>query len=329
MMRNIAPKLYQRARDSLAADIANGAIPTTKRLTESWVAELFGISRVPARQALAELEQRGLIRKAEGRGYAIAEEAANRSRQSGSSNGDPLVRKSADSRMQFMPSWQLIYTEIESEIFARTSLADWRVNALALAKHYGVSRTVAQDVMARLQQRGVIQKDERGRWFAPALTDKHIHDLFELRWVLEPLALEKALPRLPEGFLARVRRNLDEAVTAPLVAGETLDRLEQELHVELLGHCDSASLLEAVRLPQTLLVAHHFLYQWTSGLFASEPFLPEHLEIVMCLQSDNLAGAQRALVNHLQISHERAMLRINTLASTIRPRELPYLERQS
>ena len=81
MMRNIAPKLYQRARDSLAADIANGAIPTTKRLTESWVAELFGISRVPARQALAELEQRGLIRKAEGRGYAIAEEAANRSRQ--------------------------------------------------------------------------------------------------------------------------------------------------------------------------------------------------------------------------------------------------------
>lgn len=329
MMRNIAPKLYQRARDSLAADIASGAIPTTKRLTESWVAELFGISRVPARQALAELEQRGLLRKAEGRGYAIAEEAANRSRQPGGSNSDPHVRKSADTRLQFMPSWQLIYTEIESEIFARTSLDGWRVNALALAKHYGVSRTVAQDVMARLQQRGVIRKDERGRWFAPALTDKHTHDLFELRWVLEPLALEKALPRLPEGFLARLRRNLDEAVASPLVAGETLDRLEQELHVELLGHCDSASLLEAIRLPQTLLVAHHFLYQWTSGLFASEPFLPEHLEIVTCLQSDNLAGAQRALVHHLQISHERAMLRINTLASTIRPRELPYLERQS
>ena len=326
MTRNIAPKLYQRARDSLAADIANGAIPKDRRLTESWVAELFGISRVPARQALVELAQRGLIRKAEGRGYAIAVEAAA---GADCSNGDPHVRRSADSRMQFLPSWQLIYTEIESEIFARTSLDGWRVNALALAKHYGVSRTVAQDVMARLQQRGVIRKDERGRWFAPALTDKHIHDLFELRWVLEPLALEKALPRLPEGLLERVRRNLDEAVAAPLVTGETLDRLEQELHVELLGHCDSASLLEAIRLPQTLLVAHHFLYQWTSGLFASEPFLPEHLEIVTCLQSDNLAGAQRALVHHLQISHERAMLRINTLASTIQPRELPYLERQS
>ncbi|MEL4071567.1 GntR family transcriptional regulator [Ochrobactrum sp. GPK 3] len=326
-MRNIAPKLYQRARDSLAADIANGAIPATRRLTESWVAELFGISRAPARQALAELEQRGLIRKADGRGYAIAEEAATN--RSGRSNGDPLVRQSKNSRMQFMPSWQLIYTEIESEIFARTSLDGWRVNELALAKHYGVSRTVAHDVMARLQQRGVIQKDARGRWLAPALTDKHIHDLFELRWVLEPLALEKALPRLPEGLLERVRRNLDEAVASPLVAGETLDRLEQELHVELLGHCDSASLLEAVRLPQTLLVAHHFLYQWTSGLFASEPFLPEHVEIVTCLQTNNLAGAQRALVHHLQISHERAMLRINTLASTIRPRELPYLERQS
>lgn len=324
-MRNITPKLYQRARDRLAADISSGHLDAEKRLTESWVADYFGISRAPARQALAELEQSGLIRKADGRGYTIR--ASEPTHQKDSASG-VNKRSNKDTKIQFMPSWQLIYSEIESEIFARTSLASWRINALALAKYYGVSRTVAQDVMARLQQRGIVCKDERGRWLAPALTDKHIYGLFELRWVLEPLALEKAHSRLPSGLLGRIRKNIDNAIKIPTsVTAETLDQLEQELHIELLSFCDSPSLLQAIRLPQTLLVAHHFLYQWTSGLFASEPFLPEHLEIVEQLQAGNISGAQASLRHHLQVSHKRAMLRIHSLASTIRPVELPYLER--
>lgn len=325
-MRSISPKLYERARDSLAADITNSVIPSEKRLTESWVAERFGISRAPARRALAELEQLGLIRKADGRGYAItATEPLNEADRPGEAD---RKRQSRNTRIQFQPSWKLIYPEIEKEIFARTSLASWRVNEVALAKHYGVSRTVAHDVMARLQQRGIIRKDERGRWLAPALTDKHIGDLFELRWVLEPLALEKAVPRLPAGLLERIRRNIEAAIAAPhSVTGETLDRLEQELHIELLGYCDNASLLQAVQLPQTLLVAHHFLYRWTSELFPTEPFLPEHLEIVTRLQAGDLVGAKNVLTHHLQISRERAMLRIHSVAKSIQPCELLYLER--
>lgn len=321
-MRNIAPKLYQRVRDSLTVDIENSVIPAQQQLTESWVADYFGISRTPARQALAELEQRGLLSKAQGRGYRIT--AASLA----DTGAHPQQRSRRQTQIRFMPSWKLIYTEIESEIFSRASLASWRVNAAALANHYGVSRTVAQDVMARLQQRGIVQKDERGRWLAPALTNQHIHDLFELRWVLEPLALEKALPHLPDGLLARIAQNLDLATASPnTVTSKTLDRLEQELHIELLSYCDSAPLLQAIRLPQTLLVAHHFLYQWTSGLFEYEPFLPEHLEIVKYLQANDLCRAKACWTQHLQISHARTMLRIHSLASTIKPHTLPYLER--
>ena len=67
----IAPKLYQRARDALASDIAGGALPAGMRLTESGVAGRFGISRAPARQALAELQRLGLVRKAGARGYEV------------------------------------------------------------------------------------------------------------------------------------------------------------------------------------------------------------------------------------------------------------------
>lgn len=320
-MRGAAPKLYQSARDRLARDIANGALAEGRRLSETWVAQHFGISRAPARQALLELVARGLLEKPQGRrGYFVSGSA-------GGSDLDELAPLTQRNPIQFLPSWQLIYGEIEREIFARTSIASWRINELALARHYGVSRTVARDVVARLQQRGIIDKAEGGRWLAPALTEKRLHDLFELRWVLEPLALEKALPRLPAGLLDRLSRNLEAAVCAAEVPSATLDALEQELHVELLGYCDNQALLEAVRLPQTLLVAHHFLYQWTSGLFATEPFLPEHLAVVRALQSGNLEGAQAALAHHLQISQERALLRVQTIARSIEPNELPYLER--
>ena len=46
----------------------------------------------------------------------------------------------------------------------------------------------------------------------------------------------------------------------------------------LLALASAVLLMRAISLPQALLVAHHFLYRWTSELFDTEPFLPEHLD---------------------------------------------------
>ena len=56
-------------------------------------------------------------------------------------------------RLQPSPSWEPIYAEVEREIVARISFASWRVNEAELARAYKVSRTVARDVVGRLQQR--------------------------------------------------------------------------------------------------------------------------------------------------------------------------------
>ncbi len=318
----IAPKLYQRACDALEREIVGGAVPIGTHLNETAVAERFGISRAPARQALHELERRGLIGKAEKRGYQVISIASDTGAQPHRQDADE------DDKLHSLSTWEVLYPEIEIEIVSRTSLANWRINEAMLAKHYGVSRTVARDVVARLQQRGVVQKDERGRWYAPALTPAHIDQLYELRWVLEPLALEKAYARLPDGVLARMLANVEAAMQQENeVKGELLDRLEQELHVELLGHCGNDSLMRAISLPQAILVAHHFLYQWTVDLFDTEPFLPEHWLVLERLSAGDVEAAKAALVRHLQISRERAMMRIRAVAAVISPKELPYLER--
>ncbi|MBR0557854.1 GntR family transcriptional regulator [Ciceribacter sp. L1K23] len=316
----LAPKLYQRTFDVLAADIERGVFADGARLTETGVAERFGVSRAPARQALLALERSGLVRKNGAKGYEVRAPDIVRSGR------DPVG--SEDSRIHFLPSWEILYPDIEIEIVSRTSLANWRINEAVLARHYGVSRTVARDVIARLQQRGVVQKDDKGRWYAPALTAKRVDELYELRWVLEPLALEKAFGSLPAALLPRLKANVEAAIASPEdVDGRMLDTLEQDLHVELLGYCDNGSLMRAIRLPQALLVAHHFLYRWTEEMFVTEPFLPEHLDIIDSLIAGEVTRAQGFLVHHLKVSRERAIHRIEAVAKIIAPADISYLER--
>jgi DNA-binding GntR family transcriptional regulator len=241
----------------------------------------------------------------------------------------PVVeRAGADLRLVPASSWERIYAEVESEIVARIAFGAWRVNEAVLARYYGVSRTVARDVVGRLQQRGVVRKDDRSRWYAPALTPDHVAELYEMRGVLEPVALVKAAPHVPRVFLGEMRAHLEEAIAnARSIGGATLDRLEMELHVALLGHCGHQTLMQAITLHQSLLIAHRFLYRWTPRLFETEPFLPEHLEIVTSLDAGRSEMAAKALAHHLHVSCERAIARVEAVIREFRADELPYLER--
>lgn len=320
-----SPRLYQRAFDILAAQISAGELAAGDPLRETAVAAQFGISRAPARRALDELARAGFIERGPGQGYIVS-----RSAPAADSRPASLPRTEADDDMRLvpLPSWERIYGEVESEIAARISFASWRLNEAELARHYRVSRTVTRDVIGRLQQRGVVRKDDRQRWYAPALTPEHVSELYELRWILEPVALRKAAPNVPAPQLAQMRGRLDEALAnARSLEGATLDALEKDLHVTLLAHSGNATLMQAITLPQSLLIAHHFLYRWTSKLFETEPFLPEHAVILDRLDQDRVDDAAAALEHHLHVSRDRAIARIDLIARTTQPDPLPYLER--
>lgn len=316
------PRLYERAYTILASQLASGDLAPGDRLTETAVAARFGISRAPARRALEELEREGALERSSGRGYEIV---AVPTKPAPSGSRAAVV---APEPFHSARSWEPIYAEVEEEIIGRISFASWRVNEAKLARLYGVSRTVAREVVARLQQRGLVQKDERSRWIASALTPQHVGEFYELRAILEPAALVRAAPNLPPDLLASMRRSLQAALEDPgQVEGPVLDSLEEEMHITLLGHCGNRALMQAITTPQSLLVAHRFLYRWTPRLFESEPFLPEHLQVVELLEADRVTEAAEALENHLRVSLGRALARVSAVRSEFQPEELSYLER--
>jgi len=317
-----APRLHARALAILSERIANGSLQAGAKLHESRIAAEFGISRAPVRQALGALKANGLVVRSDGQGYVvtIGDKRAPHARLSPPPAVIPV-------RLISTASWEPIYGEVESAIVARTSFASWRVVEAELARYYGVSRTVARDVIARLHQRGIIKKDDRSRWYAPALTPDYVAELYELRWVLEPVALTNAAPSIPADLVPRMRRHLDDAIArAETLDGAELDRLEAEMHIELLGYCGNRTLIEALRLYQLLLVAHSFLYSFAPRLYRTEPFLPEHDRIIAGLERGRVKAAAEALEAHLRASLDRAVGRIEAVARDFHAEDLPYLE---
>jgi DNA-binding GntR family transcriptional regulator len=315
-----APRLHARAFEILAGRIADGTLPAGARLLESHVAEDFGISRAPARQALQRLAAEGAIIRAEGPGYVV--------RDSGTGarpiRSVPSVRPI---RLTAAPSWERIYSEVEGAIASRTAIGGWRVIESELANFYDVSRTVARDVVARLHLRGVIKKDEKARWYAPALTPDYVAELYEMRWLLEPVALVNALAVAPRELVTELRRRLQDALAhAATLDGPALDSLEDDLHMRLLGYCRNRSLMDTLRLYHSLLIAHSFLYARAPHLYPIEPFLPEHLKIVECAEAGQTAEAAKAMEEHLRLSLDRAIDRIDVVVRQFRPDNLPYLE---
>lgn len=304
----------------LTGELAEGQHESGTRIVEARIAKQFGVSRAPVRQALAAMAARGLLSVTDGLGYQVhdgshamaidmlpAPPAAN-------AHGDGIGNRHA---------WESIYGEVENAIASHIPFGAFQVPETALAREFDVSRTVARDVLARLQSRGLVEMGS-GRWTAPALTPKRMDELYRLRGLLEPEALKEAQPNLPpdliEACLARLTLAGDQAPD-----GEVLDRLESDLHQSVLSHCGNEVLLQAVSQSQSLLLAHRFLYKETSQLFETEPFIAEHINIFEALRSGRTGQAVDLLHLHLMDSRSRAIKRIDYLRSTGPQSRLSYL----
>jgi DNA-binding GntR family transcriptional regulator len=312
-----AGRLHARIAEILAAEIADGVHPPGRHLVETQLAERFGVSRAPVRLALARLTRDGWLAHAPARGHTVRSDLPSAPAQrAGASAGGEIGARHA---------WEAISAQVEDAITARISFGSWQVPETALARRFGVSRTVARDVLARLQGKGLVQMDG-GRWVAPGLSPRRVDELYRLRALLEPEALREAAAAAPAGLVEAAIGRLEAADGGP-ADGDTLDALEEELHVALLSHCGNATLLEALRQPQSLLIAHRFLYRATAELYATEPFIAEHLDILRALRAGDVDGAAARLRDHLMISRTRAMRRLGALSGVEGLDDVPYLRR--
>jgi DNA-binding GntR family transcriptional regulator len=287
---------YEIIADAVALRIADGVVPAAAVLKPAILADAFATSRVPATMALDRLAESGAVVKLGARGYRVAGGGAERI-----IDADALAVSDEERSALRVRNWRdRIYAEIESAVAGSLLFGRFQITSQALAEHYGVSRTVAQECISRLERVGIVKQEANGRWSAGMLDSERMRDLFELRRILEPVALRQSPVRQDHERLGRMRRRVREAIGAQDKAEPIqLRRLEEDLHCRVVLACTNGEMRETLRRCQQPLFSTYL----TAIDFADMPdvarMLAAHLAVFDALLDGDIDAAAARLDFHL------------------------------
>ena len=304
--------LYEVIYHILREHLVDGSLSRNLVLGKSSVARAFRASRVPAAAALQRLHSEGLLRRLDGHGY-VARKADPREllrlelvdaglRLAPGAAGELKVRNYRDR----------IYPHVEHSIAACLAHGRFLVNESALADYYGVSRTVAHEVLTRLERIGLIEQDLNQRWYAGPLTVTRLREHFEMRWLLEPAALGQAMDGLTQTQIVAKLIRAEKANHGGHGPAK-LERLERDLHVDIVLSCDNKQLRQAIQRSQLPLIATHSTFAALQDAKEIDTMLNEHLEIFHHVLAGRKKQAMAALEAHVRRSLEPNVERLKKL----------------
>ena len=316
--------LYEIIHRVLRQHIADGRFPEGLILGESAVARAFRSSRIPAGAALRRLKDDGLVRRYSGRGFLVggggkAPPVRLDLLAAGLSLPDSL-RRALDIRSRK----ERIYSQIEHQVACCLPYGRFQLNESVLAASYGVSRTVAHEVLTRLERAGLIGQGPNRRWYAGPLTPQSMGEHFEMRWLLEPIALKQSVNALAaEDLVAkrdRIRKARNSRLTSRIVEG-----LEHDLHVDTVLKCQNQQLRDAIRRSQLPLIATHETFKRYRDAREMTTLLAEHEAVFEHLIEGRWDEATGALEGHLRRSVAPSMALMNRFDPLPADRRVPFL----
>lgn len=290
----------------LRRHIEEGRLPTGLVVGEAGVARAFNSSRVPAAAALKRLREDGLLGDHDGRGFLVG--TGEPIRMDLEAAGLDLGPMHDERALRNRHEW--IYPEVEHAVASCLAHGRFLLNESALAEHYKVSRTVAHEVLTKLERTGIVVQESNQRWYAGPLTPDGIRHHFEMRWLLEPVALRQAFPRLTRADLVARRDHLS-GLASGTVSPVKVERIEHDLHYLTLAQCENPLMLGTVRRSQLPLLATHWTFQHFQDPGEISNLVADHLLIFDQLLAGKIDAATATLEHHLRrsVDHNIALWR--------------------
>jgi DNA-binding GntR family transcriptional regulator len=302
-------------------NIESGRLPPGTPLTEYGLAQELSLSRMPVGRALQRLEEDRLLVRDGARGYVVS----GAPRLSGRDRPELEISEGALELVRGRSEWQKIWDRVQGDLVACMPFGRYKIVEMTMASHYGVSRTVTRDLLARLETLGLVEREGRSQCFLRHLTPTLMSELYTLRRLLEPAALIGAAPFHDRQAIEQRRAHLVEAEARyPDIEPEGFAKFEEELHVDSTIAAPNQSLVALMRQTQTLILATNQLIPLYLGMPNSEPFFAEHRLVFELLLGDAPEAAALALEAHLNSAERKQHRRLVEL-QVHRPLVPPYL----
>lgn len=318
-----APYLYVTVYDLLEAKISGGELPPGTVLKEARLSQQLGTSRAPVRRALALLAERGLIRTARGQGYVVG---------NGHEAGVPLSSRELQEILQRegdgldrSASWERIIAQVVDEVSACMPFGTYRIQESGLGDYHAVSRTVAREVLWRLMDRRLIEKDRKSHWIVGQMTARDLHETIELRLLLEPAALAHVAPDLDREWLASLLGRVEEVIGAfPACSAADIDAIDMAMSHTIFDGLRNSRLLGSIRRNQLSILVSR-LFRQHFPLRDDLPGLRDHAAILRLLLVGQTGAASDRLRQHLRRTEGLILARLRVLSQLPPPHRVPYM----
>ena len=316
---------YQLVRDELARNLVAGKLWPGIVLLEGPIATLLGVSRGPVKRALELLADEGLIRRFSGRGYLVGPPGDEAKPARVNLRALDLDVSGEIQDYAQRATWQKIYGEVAESVVACVPFGTYQISESALCVHFDVSRTVVRDVLGRLNHDGLVEKDRWSHWTAGPLTARDVKEHFEIRELLEPIALRlssKSLPRQTvQSLLARLE---DKACAVSSLAATQFEELERDLQEACLAGVANRRLSATIRQSRMPLIINR-LFAQHFGPSEVPVALQEFKRVLDHLLAGEAEAAADALSSHLRLEMERTTARLKVLSVLPAQDVAPYL----
>lgn len=164
-----------------------------------------------------------------------------------------------------------------------------------LAEEIGVSRMPIREALRTLETEGLITIEPHKGAVVRPISKKDIEELYELRVILEPLALKKSIPNLTKQDLATLKSNHADMM---LASGDAYTEINKKFHQTLLSRCESSRLLAFIET-----ISHGFA-QDTPEIIPGqmEKSNKEHANILDAILQEDEERAAQYLAEHIDRS---------------------------
>jgi len=184
--------------------------------------------------------------------------------------------------------------------------ASTRLKEDELAEEFNVSRTPIREALRLLQQDGLVEiLPNRGAWVY-GFTIDDLEDIYEIRKVLEVLALDFAVPSMSINGLVELRESI-EAVRDSSDAAQHAE-LDAKLHAYII---ESSHRRRIIAMLNSLL---HLMQTFRELGFrdsqVQQSTIDEHLELIDALSVRDTKLAKEVLSRHITNSKNRVLQKV-------------------
>lgn len=201
-----------------------------------------------------------------------------------------------------------VYGAIFNKLMSLDISPGARITVDGLVRELEVSHTPIREALGRLEGEGLVVKTHLvGYSASPQITRRRFDEIYDLRLLLETDGARRAAGRITDEHMRRLNdtaehmRRLDS--TRERSSYFRFARLDGDFHDQIMKIAGN----ELIRNTLTHLHTHFHIFRLMFHARVIEEALTEHEAILAALSSRDEVGAERAMRDHIERSHERLL----------------------